>query len=184
MESLSLNEVQATVTKACLGAGADPGSADEIGAAVRWLCCADAAHFDVVLRLLQRDGSYCGQLTAAIDFAVATGRYSTNCETPEVLIGLAGVASRTGARVRVSGPDWGVTAHRGDLVDRGGEVVPGPVIIESDHDHGGAPNPEQAATVSPSDEWTAICAVAARTYVPSSEHSRTAGAGAGLTDND
>jgi len=33
-------------------------------------------------------------------------------------------------------------------------------------------------------DWSEIGALAARTYVPASEQSRLAGAGAGLTDND
>jgi hypothetical protein len=32
--------------------------------------------------------------------------------------------------------------------------------------------------------WDGLCRFASRTYVPASEHSRRAGAGAGLTDND
>ncbi len=161
MIELSLNEVETTVVKAACGRGLDHGVATEIGTAARWLC--EAGHDGIeaaveALAAVDGDGGELG--LAAVDLALAS-------EEP-VLVSdyvsrtlLAGLAGRVGL-VSVDVDD-GVELRR-----------PAELAV----------SPAQVATVASPPCWSELQDWAAQTYVPSSEQSRVAGAGAGLTDND
>lgn len=58
------------------------------------------------------------------------------------------------------------------------------LVTASSRELGQAPAPKAGGVAIPADLWRRFTALAALTYVPASEHSRLAGAGAGLSDND
>ena len=159
---LSLNEVETTIVKAVRGRGLDHGIAAEVGAAARWLCEAGRDGIAAVHEALV-DEAGCsaeGLGLGAVDRALASSEPVTieECSSQALLAGLAG---RVG--ITVSDSSEGLQL-----------VVP---AIELDH-------VVKAVTVPAPACWQQVQEWAAQTYVPSSEQSRAAGAGAGLTDND
>ncbi|MFW2381697.1 MAG: DUF3726 domain-containing protein [Acidimicrobiales bacterium] len=167
---LALNEVETTVTKAAQGCGLDYGNAAEIGAAASWLCARglDGISESVaVLSVGEDDQSVLARLgMASVDLAVATGspQHVADCTSPLMLRALA---ARAGCTV--------------DLDDPCADGIRTWVVALGD-----APEARSAddVQVAANRAWDQILKWAALTYVPSSEHSRIAGAGAGLTDND
>lgn len=159
---LSLNEVETTIVKAVRGRGLDHGIATEVGAAARWLCEEGLDGISAVVEALSDDAACTADALGlgAVDLALASSKPITveACSSSVLLTGLAG---RVGITVSPEPAGFGLSHS----------------IEESEHD-------VKTVTVSAPKCWKQIEQWAAQTYVPSSEQSRAAGAGAGLTDND
>lgn len=167
---LSLNEVETTVTKAAQGCGLDFGIAAEIGAATAWLCARGLDGVSAAVAVFSAGPdprTIVDRLGIAIVDLVVAQRSplpAVGCSSPLMLRALA---ARVGCSVQLDGSE----------VESGGTWVVDPC------------RPPEVSTaegevVAAIAEWEQILAWAALTYVPSSERSRIAGAGAGLTDND
>jgi hypothetical protein len=167
---LSLNEVETTVTKAAQGRSIDYGIAAEIGVGARWLC---ARGFDGISEAVSAL-SFCGDPETAVtrlglpavDLAAATESpvRVVDCSSPLMLRALAAqveCAVYVDASTGKGNPAW---------------------VVDPDSSPDESEALETTALATPA--WDQIVTWAALTYVPSSEHSRIAGAGAGLTDND
>lgn len=173
---LSANEIKALAIKAARGAGLPLGHAEDMGNAAVWLAYRGA--LDALCTALE--GTHLvqlpvrGEIKAArlamagptvMDLVQAGGgplRLS-QVDAPAVMHALAGV-SHSGVKVAQDGFD--LTVHcdlatdSSEDVDFSGAVdVPDPLLDR-------------------------LNSFAAQTYVPASEASRAAGAGAGLSDND
>ncbi len=158
---LSLNEIEVTAVKAARGRGLDHGIAAEVGAAARWLCEEGQDGIAAVAEALADDDCTADRLgLGAVDLALATTEPVAVFTCVSNLL-LAGLAGRVG--LIVSEEPGGLRVKRS--------------TAELEH-------VVQAIAVPAPSCWAQIEEWAAQTYVPSSEESRTAGAGAGLTDND
>ncbi|WP_377507928.1 DUF3726 domain-containing protein [Octadecabacter sp. R77987] len=168
----SLNEVQGLVLKAARGAGVPLGHAEDIAAAMPDYIAlggdmgALAAALDCP-HTAWTDGHGCAVMAGptAIDLVRAgQGEQRINgADLPLLFVGLVSMANRFGAGLACDVQDDCVVI----AVGQGATVTLaiGPVTVEG------------AA-------WAALMKLAARTFVPETETSRAAGAGAGLTDND
>ena len=175
----ALNEIGGMVLKAGRGAGVPLGHCEDLSRAAIYLAATDAAAFDCVPR------SLVGPFPAAD--VLITGDTAVVQNARAVMAGPVAVdCLRAGlATVRLEQIDEpmvifalcaamgvGVT-HRfdaGDLILAPDATTPAPAPV-------GPVTIAQAA-------WDVLNDLAARTYVPATEASRLAGAGAGLTDND
>jgi hypothetical protein len=167
---LSMNEIETIVTKAAQGRGLDYGVAVEIGAAARWLCTRGFDGITEAVSVLSGAGDSGVTVSRlglqAVDLAVATARPipATGCSSPLMLRALA-------SRVDC-------TVYFDPVTEEGS----GAWIVDPD---GGSDDlAVTESTVQATPAWEQIDKWAALTNVPSSPHSRSAGAGAGLTDND
>jgi hypothetical protein len=170
----ALNEVGAMVQKAALGAGIPLGQAEDLGRVAVYLAGTNGelraithALAEPILPLdLQWDSD---QITIAsgpvaiagpvIRDAFAMGvQRAVLADTAHVPL-VTAILAQSGVQVQVSG----TTLTRNGTPDAA--TPRGPVAISDD-------------------VWGAWEALAAKTYVPQSDASRAAGAGAGLTDND
>lgn len=170
---LSLNEVGATALKAARGAGIPLGQAEDLAQVAAYLMGirGDAGVITVALQ----EPVVAASAMWKTDHVSVSG--SAAMVAPVICDAFRmGYARATfdawhhsayiGAALAVAGvPLWweGRTIRRGDSEIL--PVKPGPVAV-------------------PARDWDIWLALAARTYVPESEISRRAGAGAGLTDND
>ena len=192
MYELSLNEVQTTVVKACLGAGVDPGCSAEVGVAARWLCAHGFDGVAAAAAVLCADVALVGAGLSAVDLVLADGVADVDSVAPLILVGHVGVAcAMTGGLIKMSAQQWScdidVTGAR-----LTGAMTPGVISLHraasaSDGSRAAeqtGPPGSPAAVMASNPQWATLCELAARTYVASSAHSRVAGAGAGLSDND
>ncbi|MEM9357390.1 MAG: DUF3726 domain-containing protein [Pseudomonadota bacterium] len=207
----SFNEIEMALLKAARGAGHSIGVAEDLARAGIWLCRLGCDGVSLVLDCLaaavQRDEQLEVNGTSidlplahpmhsaltCIDLAIAEPgsdvRLPSGVLVPGILIGIAGHAAAQHSRIFV------VSVGAGDPIyvcNRGASALPldlpsqTELVVVSDDDDGSVP------TFKLSDErpdvpgrlWAKVEALAAQTYVPASEQSRTSGAGAGLTDND
>ena len=208
---LSLFEIEATVRKACLGSGLSFGLAEDIGKASVWLAARGYDGVGTVIDALQsitgncdihevKDGLYlfkntcmtsCGP--SAIDLLIGekscTQVCLSNANSVLLLVGLAGVSAeqnrmkfhlvcsnKASINVSVTGVyiDGSYPKFPGDILMTGEKVSQLKNTFEP---------PKQGAEIDDS-YWREAELLAAKTYVPESQASRTGGAGAGLTDND
>lgn len=157
----SENEISAIVAKAARGAGLPLGVCEDLGAAVPGFCAGDAVD-EVLTGLvvhLEEPGAVLA-ITAGLDRVEADG-----------------------CAVEISfAPDPTLRAlirHR-----RGIAITPTPTgLALTPQDQSPPQPPPQPYCIDPA-VWAKLEYLAARTYVLASDASRTAGAGAGLTDND
>jgi hypothetical protein len=204
---VSFNELDAMVRKAFRGAGYHWGEAEEAGKAALWL----ARHgFDVALPLLalMRQADECGMAalrtgalcpvcvgTALADRAQELGTRGelefTGLLSPMVLLPFAAAASTA------AGCPLAIAWEGCDIFVDGAEIQTGAIdglakpsaevrlrVMPRGHRIAWpAMAPAHSASVEPV-SWDALNAYAFRTYVPASDQSRIAGAGAGLSDND
>jgi hypothetical protein len=152
----ALNETSGMMTKAARGVGLPLGVAEDLGAAVPFMSMTTLN----ALADMLADGQCHAGLTALVSTldSVQCGSYEVIADA--VALDLA----------------------RALAAARGFAVIVDPT---------GAVNREDKLTVAavgpvdvPGATWDTLAGLAARTYVPESEASRRAGAGAGLTDND
>lgn len=158
--SFSANEVTALATKAARGAGADMGQAAAFGAACAGHLAAD------------RDPA---QISAALDALPAGPIHHGPLVCRQAARGADTVTLRANMPV--------------DLARSYLETLPKPVtctLLSSTGDsHPASSGAEKASRIDlPRDLLTHLNRLAQETYVPNTEASRAAGAGAGLTDND
>lgn len=211
---LSLNEAETMVRKAFRGAGYHWGEAEDAGKAAIWLARRGLPAIEPVLAVLnsaQGDparlrpvisgaawrggaGTLCPVLAgiALADGAVAltpgpTARFERLLSPVLLLPFVAAAAEASGSTLTL---DWSegmaVVQPRGVIVDGDG-LIPADVtlhVVRGD----GPDAPVLAASartlqVEPA-HWQALNRYAVETYVPATDHSRIAGAGAGLADND
>ncbi len=170
----ALNEIAAIVQKAGLGAGLPPGQAEDLGRLAAYLAGTG------------------GDMRAISDALVETpARLDVRWEDDRIVVhdGSAAMVAPAIRDAFVMGIRHARLAHdrHGDLAKTvlamaGYDVE----VAGSALDFRAAQPP--ATPVGPVDIadniWTQWAALAAKTYVPASDRSRRAGAGAGLTDND
>ena len=170
---LSLNEVEGTALKAARGAGFPLGQAEDLARVAAYLV-GIGGKASVITAALQ-EPAIAAQATWGTDSLVISG--SAAMIAPVICDAFRMGYDRVtfdnpqhsiyiGAALAVEGvPLWweGCTIRRGDSEVL--PVIPGPVTV-------------------PQADWDIWQGLAAKTYVPETEASRLAGAGAGLTDND
>lgn len=173
---LSANEISALVVKAARGAGVPLGCAEDLGAAAG-LLAAWGALGEVCLALDRpltklspaaemKDPCLAIMGPAMIDAVWCEGQpiLVTDCENSRVMEALVQVAQTAGARVKCTQCDEGLRIEPCSEAPQVASKL-GPFEVD-------------AQTLDALNAW------AAKTYVPATEASRLAGAGAGLTDND
>ncbi|KNG94101.1 hypothetical protein [Pseudaestuariivita atlantica] len=165
--SFSLNEVAALGTKAARGAGADPAVAAAFGAAlVRHLCAGRAAEdIDGALDALPHGPALHGALICRLmrRYRETQGTVSAPAHVPQAL-------ARSYLDTLPAPPTATFRA-----VEEGEVRYELPPLDP-------APLPDRIEV--PTALLTRLNRLAKETYVPNSDASRAAGAGAGLTDND
>lgn len=202
----SYNEISMTVKKAALGAGLEYGLAEDVGRAAHWLCARGhdgvaIAHAAIISAAGEtacryRSGVFAGAHAAtagpsALDLA-RTGFpvELENLDVPLLLAGLAGAEAGMAAIrfhltlgdndaivISAGGPDRAL-----DTLQPGADVcVSAEPLAQTGQSAAGQ---DSAGADVDETTWNRIEALAAKTYVPASDASRTRGAGAGLTDND
>lgn len=170
----ALNEVGSMVQKAALGAGIPLGQAEDLGRVAIYLAGTDGDLEIIVNALTEPQGPLdlkwdshrihilTGPVSLAssvIRDAFAMGVDTAVLEDAAHVPLVAAVLTHAGVAVSVSG----TTLTRAGVATV--QTPRGPVDV-------------------PDDVWRVWTGWAAKTYVPESDASRTAGAGAGLTDND
>lgn len=210
----SLNELHSLIHKAAIGSGLPTGHAAAIAKAGIWLAQRQFPVCEIIARSLGhrhsntdaarspgrfdfQDARSAIDGIAAIDLLLAAPRDTKTVlhflDEPALLLGLVGVATEHNANC--------ITL----LMEQGSIAVHGSYALSRTNTNTLAtgntisltlssvePERQQSQRLStrydPSDNndtgWNQLNALANKTYVPASDHSRIAGAGAGLTDND
>lgn len=154
----SLNETGGMIHKAARGAGLPLGHADDLAAAgVRYVATGGAAA-EITRDLRSPDGVWL-RGPQLIDNVLVSDQPVTYAQCPSAQLMVAMAVQR------------GITAS----ID-GQAVVLSPATAK--------PAPLAGPINVSEADWRDWSDLAARTYVPATEESRSAGAGAGLTDND
>ncbi|MGQ3213430.1 MAG: DUF3726 domain-containing protein [Shinella sp.] len=187
---LSYNEVQSLTRKAASGAGLPHGAADDIGQAAVWLSARGVDAVRAVVDALADSGRgrkaiLDGQ--AAID-ALCCGEAEQilpqDRDSGLLLIGLAGAAAMdTGLNLAMQQGN-GAVVPLARVSDAGGLVPDMTTLRLMPDDDAPARSGTPRPTATDATAYAAALGLAAKTYVPASELSRTQGAGAGTTDND
>jgi hypothetical protein len=210
----ALNELQTLIYKAAVGARLPVGIAQEIAAAGVWLAqrrypvcemitraLADAIDASVNCKkndqgfeLAEARAAVAGP--SAIDMLMADNR--ADCEIslngldePLLLLGLVGVAAEcAGLTTTISTPEHSFIIGPVGDIDQASFPTHGPIDVSLQP----ASDDRTTILIAPATRydpsaisdtgWTQLEQLAHRTYVPATDHSRTSGAGAGLTDND
>ena len=176
----SLNEISGMVLKAARGAGVPLGHCEDLAAAAGYIAATDPGALGVFATILgaSHDVPTCtshGDTTTistgsiamagplAVDAIDAGAREVRLCDVSAPTLVFALFAVRRCA-----------VAHRFDGTDLIVTKTPGAA----------PPAPIVGPAVVSGQLWQILADFAAKTYVPASEASRMAGAGAGLTDND
>jgi|TARA_B110000908_G_scaffold168922_1_gene224892 hypothetical protein len=160
MTRCSLNEVETLLTKAARGCGADAAQAARFGRGAVMCLCTDG-------------------VTASIHAALAALPDGVIVEyAAKIQHGLA-QATEQNAVFRGNDPLWA-----GYLAALPYRTVWAVGIECTVHLDGFEKTPKPARLMVDPEDITRWQALAAKTFVPESEQSRLAGAGAGLTDND
>lgn len=205
---VSSNELRSTAEKAAVGARVEPANARVLARAVSWLvahdfdgvgaligCCthseqtlviaSDGPSHTITSCCAARHGVNIVDLLTA-DMA-SEGIQIASVDAPWLLVGLLGVASHQGHVFDLHSPgtgDWRIAV---------GSFGPAAPSLLPDHledlrvtVRSSSPSrqtPSGALRVD-DQQWHRLLSLAAHAYVPSSERSRQAGAGAGMIDND
>lgn len=188
---LSYNEVQSVTRKAANGAGLPHGVAEDIGLAAVWLSARGVDAVGTVVEGLADSieppqsvfdalAAVDALCSAAVNVVPLPDRVSGL-----LMLGLAGTAaSHLGLGLAVDRGNGDVVPLT-QLSDATRSMPPETVLRRMPDEDATAAFPgtsRPAATDAKA--YAAALALAARTYVPASELSRTQGAGAGATDND
>ena len=178
---LSYNEIQSAARKAASGAGLPYGVAEAVGHAAVWLSGRGVDAVSVVVAALAEGAAILDGL-AAVDALTAgeTERVALRNDAGGLLLlGLAGAAMQGEVAFALDRGQGGIVPLAG-LRDA---TLSSPAVLCRARDGGGvAATPRPAACDAAA--YAAALALAAKTYVPASDLSRTLGAGAGTTDND
>ena len=209
----SLNEIDIMLKKASKGVGLPVGLAEDIGRAGAWLSARGHDGVRAVLTAIQGGISLplpllplndrgivvfkgariavCGP--SVIDILAGHGSADEvrliNVDSPLLIIGLAGVASQSyGLEMTIDfGNGSKASVSAGNLVLSGSMPAAGTDLLITCRKFGYTTPKgklEGRGVVVDEEVWREVEALAARTYVPSSEASRARGAGAGMVDND
>ncbi|MFT5065698.1 MAG: hypothetical protein ACJAXK_002221 [Yoonia sp.] len=176
----SLNEISGMVMKAARGAGIPLGHCEDLALAAGFLAATDPVRLDCLQVAL-----------AAPHFPVSAEWVDKTLWIADARAAMAGPAAIDALRVGCDAVVlMGLDAPRLVLALFAGQGVcinhhfDGPNLIVT-RDDGPLPAVPMAAAVTVSGHlWAYLNDFAARTYVPATDASRLAGAGAGLTDND
>ncbi len=206
MTRRSVNEIRTTVQKAAVGSGLPPGIAEDVGRAAAWLSARGLDGVGAALAAIgatpggTHDAGTAGQRTRVVSEGVsaldqvalsapdATVKLS-GLDAPALFLGLAAnAAADYGLGFEISFGDGGtvICSPEGTRMSEG---IPDPgcdvtITAKPDSLCDNEPLPTTDGVVVDDKSWAEAAALAAKTYVPSTEASRLAGAGAGLTDND
>lgn len=208
---VSSNELLAAAHKATTGAGYPTGIAEEVSRATVWLCHQGLDGVTASLAGIE-DANVTpprllpGQLIAfgdaraamhgpsAIDLLVAgaapDGIVMYDLDSPLLLVGLAGVAAAShSAGFTLTDEDGKRCVLSPVGFDGDAHLTPAKVHLRATTPQDFTPEGKREsagrAGIEVDDRlWSRLSEYAARTYVPATEQSRIAGAGAGLTDND
>lgn len=170
----ALNEVEGMVQKAARGAGIPLGHAEDLSRVAGYLAAT---------------GSTLAPITAALCEPLQP--IDVKWDNAEITV-FAGSAALIAPIIRDAFEMGCTQATLADLVHAPlvgaflasasiSQKWTGPVVEISDTT---VLKPKCQAVAVPTDDWQVWCDLAAKTYVPQSDASRLAGAGAGLTDND
>lgn len=151
----SVAEISAVLAKAARGAGLPLGVAEELALAAPWMTGTELREIAALLDAVDRHGVLL-DVCGALDELVCGRDARSVAVSPRVAVALA--AGR-GLPAQVN--DQGALKRAAQC-----------------------PPPQSGPVELAAEDWTLLDRLAARTYVPSTEASRRAGAGAGLIDND
>lgn len=190
---LSLNEVELVAAKAARGAGLHWGAAEDLGRAARWLAGNALDWAPQLLGFLA--SSQCAEAVArASETAdlIDRGADHTLAGPPLWIAALlAPACARHGRAAELTWPGarlylgWGRDAWiEGTVLPSGWTVHETEVTIATGLPPGGRLGSPSARSLVTAQDWQALSRLAVLTYVPASDRSRQAGAGASLTDND
>lgn len=184
--SFSLGEISALIFKAGRGAGLQWGEAEELASAVRWLSARGLPGPEAALTLLTTNHG-ASALSAGImlsDVGLAGDVELSDVRSPLLVVPFVArvLTPEQGCDFDVNGflshvRSYGVEC--GNPMDSFGDLkvsMSAPRVVE-------AVRCARVAAISTTD-FERLNALAARTYAPISDHSRLAGAGAGLADLD
>lgn len=209
----SQRELRGLATAAGLGMGYPHGLAEELARAVVWLTVRGIDGLGALLDVGPVASVHPDDLSGAVhvglqgpgvlDLLIAEPdvvRELHDLDSAWLFVGLCGVAAlRHDVSIELSGGNSSLTVSAGtvavDLARRSvralADTTDGPLHVTCHSTHSATPGVAataagpQVARLSVDDErWRAAEQLAAKTYVPTSEHSRHHGAGAGVTDND
>ena len=208
----SLNEIEALSRKATRGAGYSWGLAEEAGRAVRWLEAHSLPGAAALVGHLQAmDGQALSALTPDLKTWAATGGAACPILAGTMLAdGLAGgdadeldlpsvnapllllpflswMAEAQDRAVALDLADTAIALGPDGMLCASGKITApgaGPVTLQFGASPLGAPITEGLRSACDAAIVAALNTFAHRTYAPSTEESRLAGAGAGLSDND
>lgn len=190
---LSLNEVELLAAKAARGAGLHWGAAEDLGRAARWLAGNALDWAPPLLDFLA--SSQCAEAVArASETAdLIEGQAHRTLTGPPLWVAalLAPACARKGRAAELTWPGarlyLGLESHpwiEGNVLPSGWAQHPTHVAFAAGSPPArrlGAPSARSLVTAQ---DWQALGQLAVLTYVPASDRSRQAGAGASLTDND
>ncbi len=202
----SLNEIRMTVQKAAVGAGLPAGIAEDVGRAAAWLSARGLDGAGAALAGIRATSSgthdagaadQCARAVsegiAALDQVALSAPDATvklsGLDAPALFLGLAAnAAADYGLCFEIGFGNGGVvlcspggTRMPEGMSDSGCNIT---ITAKPDSLCDNDPSPTTDGVVVGESLWAEVSTLAARTYVPSTEASRLAGAGAGLTDND
>lgn len=203
----SLNEIEVSCRKAAVGAGIPVGLGEDIGKAAAWLSArgfdgAGAAVNSIKAGMRLAAGEIGTDVVTfnaaraaidgptAMDFLLAKVAPSvvlTDVDAPLLIIGLAGVAAAESdvcIDVEVDGVHHVALVPDGLASVIGSEIGGSLRLSLTNRVAKAVDNPSTSGIEVSKDAWDLISELAQKTYVPETEASRLAGAGAGLTDND
>ncbi len=212
--SMSRNEIESLALKAARGAGLSWGLAEEAAAAAGWLAAHGLPWAEELADVLDRtgatspprveDGTVAPSRPGSALCPILTGAFLSDlgpAAVPTEICDLLAPAWIVPFVARVAGPDrpLSVAWVGGQLLVGGPDAgvrgrVPAPsagvrhrvtIAAAPGEPRTGAPLPRRAAPYAvPEAALQRLLALEQRCYVPASMHSRLAGAGAGLLDND
>jgi hypothetical protein len=208
---VSLNEIESTVLKAVRGAGFSWGLAEEASQAARWLAARGISWERELIRVLSTDHTLSEPVLDGTELRPATpGAKLSPINAGAAISDLLGICPVLTVRDVIE-PVWLLPfAHRHShtkavTISWSGRTFPLPptgtveasaianlqseapqtiTITCTGKPAGSGQVPECGSVTVHDAAWRRLEAFAARTYVPASDQSRLAGAGAGLSDND
>lgn len=171
---LALNEIESMAQKAARGAGIPLGQAEDLGRVAVYLA-GTGGKVQAITRALEET-----QTPAHVDWGEG-----------EVTV-RSGSAALLGPIIRdafAMGYDTAILADLSHTLLVGAFLAQSGVALRWDgrkltRSDTSVLEPRCKPVSIPASDWAVWCAFAAKTYVPETESSRLAGAGAGLTDND
>lgn len=193
---VSLNELVSVSYRAALGAGLGYGLAEDAAAAAARLAASEADAAAIMLGAL-RCAETCGRIAIALEDTGGVARLSAGVPLPALRAGPAIAdllqTDRIDAVTFAIADDIRVVmaavaaAGQGPFVRCEALAAEGCYRIFRVRAVEARPpgHPGSCSRIRVADEdWRSLLTLAARTYVPASEHSRLRGAGAGLSDRD